>query len=167
MKITSRLLCLALVPLAAGGVLLAARGPVEPAARARAILATVSVDGAVVLRAGTSDDGHADADEVWGYLRRLDLHPTEAFAKLGIEAGEKSVTLGWLKSAANAHRGAPPALELSITYGGLDDPFRLGLVRAEEPGLWRVAAETVERRFAHRRITRREAALLERPGRER
>jgi hypothetical protein len=150
-------------------VVLAGSGAVHPPASpglARMILATIRVDGELVLRASTSDDGHPDADAVWGYLLdRLEFEPTEAFAALGLEPTAESVTLGWLSSRENAHAGDPPKLELEVAYGGSDEPFELGLVRSKSGTTWRVAAETVEGRFSQRRISRSEAARLVAPER--
>ncbi len=131
----------------------------------RLVYASVTVDGELVLRGSTSDDGHPDADAVWGYLLELEFQPTEAFASLGIDAASEKVTLGWLKGRENAHRGDPPKIELDVAYGGRDEPFRLGLVRSPGEETWRVDPETVERRFSHRRITRAQAALLSEPKR--
>jgi hypothetical protein len=133
----------------------------------RLVAATISVDGVVVLRASTSDDGRPDADEVWGYLiDRLAFQPTEAFAALELDPAAETVTLGWLKSRANEHLGEPPALQVEVAYGGSDAPYRLGLARAAGQETWRVARETVERRFSHRRITRAQAAMLVDPERK-
>ena len=135
-------------------------------AATRLIAASISVDGEVVLRASTSDDGHPDADEVWGYLNTaLVFEPTEAFASLKIAPDANEATLGWLRGKATAHLGAPPKMIVDVAYGGLDQPFVLKLERVE--GGWRIAEETVDGRFAYRRITRREAALLDDPERVR
>ena len=148
------------------GIVLVSLGPAFAGAEAgvRLVTARILVDGEVVLQGSTSDDGDPDADAVWAYLHRLDLRPTEAFGSLAIEPGSDEVTLGWLRSKDNAHLGKPPTLGLEIEYGGEDAPFLLGLVRSEG-GHWRVAPETVERRFSYRRITRSQAADLDEPKR--
>ena len=166
-----RLLVTAATLLALAG---AARSGLAPASRAsapttpvRLVSAAIRVDGLAVLRASTSDDGHPDADEVWGYLlESFEFKPTDDFDSLGLDPAVEEVTLGWLRGKATEHLGAPPKLEIEIEYGGLDAPFRLGLVKDPGKGTWRVARETVERRFAYRRITRRQAAQLTDPRRE-
>ena len=138
----------------------AVSGP-EPA---RLVSAKITIDGEVVLKASTSDNGHPDADAVWGYLlTELVFRETEAFANLNVDPNADTASFGWLRSKKNEHLGPPPKILLEVAYGGWDNPYRLGLVRSEKDGTWRVAPETVERRFAYRRITRRQAAELDQP----
>lgn len=159
-------LALALLVLGTGLVSLGhALAPARSPEAVRLVSARVLVDGEVVLRGSTSDDGSPDADAVWAYLHELELSPTEAFGALGVEPDAAAVTLGWLKGKATEGRGDPPTLGLEIRYGGLDAPFLLGLVRSEAGDTWRVAPETVEARFPYRRITRAQAAALEDPER--
>ncbi|MEO0650567.1 MAG: hypothetical protein AAFZ65_07815 [Planctomycetota bacterium] len=134
----------------------------------RLVPASIAVEGQVVLRASTSDDGHPDADAVWNYLRhRLVFQPTEAFEQLEVDPRAEQITLGWLRGSDNALRGDPPALGLEVRYGGEDHPHRMTLERVAGGAGWRVAPETVERRFGHRRITRNQARALDDPDRER
>jgi len=168
MKIPRTLvLPLAALALVGGAALLA--NPAQPGSRARParlVTASIKVDGELVLRASTSDDGHPDADEVWNYLlERLEFQPAEAFPSLGIDAASETVTLGWLKSSETEHLGDPPAISLEVAHGGHDAPFRLGLVRSKGEQAWRVDRETVENRFPYRSITRTEAAQLTDPRR--
>jgi hypothetical protein len=131
------------------------------------VSASIAVDGQVVLRASTSDDGHPDADLVWSYLlERLEFEPTDAFPALGIDPAAESATLGWLEGGETRARGARPEIVLDVAYGGRDTPFVLGLVRSAAQDVWRVDRATVQSRFAHRRITRAEAALLREPKRK-
>ena len=157
---------LALLAVAFGPRLLASSPAAPPAERL--VSASIEVDGKVVLRASTSDDGHPDADAVWGYLRAgLEFRPTEDFGSLGVAPEALEVELGWLKSRANAHLGDPPKLAVDVAYGGYDEPYQLKLVRASGAETWRVSPETAERRFPYRRITRAQAAALEQPKRRR
>ena len=167
MSSTARPLTALLLILLAGAGLLTYALPGSTGVGQRLVQATVSVDGKVVLRASTSDDGHPDADAVWGYLHRLEFRPTEAFAELGIDPDAGSATLGWLRSRENAHLGDPPDLELDVSYGGLDRPFRLTLVPGTDGETWRVDPATIEGRFPYRRITRAQAAQLDDPERTR
>lgn len=134
---------------------------------ARLVPASISVDGEIVLRASTSDDGRPDADAVWSYLHRLEFEPTDAFASLGLAPGDTAAELGWLRSRANAAKGEPPELVVSIAYGGRDAPYHLALERSRGSSTWRVAKETIEQRFPHRTITRAQAARLTNPERTR
>ena len=151
-----------------GGLVLLARdasaGP--RASGARLVTASIAVDGQVVLRASASDDGHPDADEVWGYLLgQLEFRPTEAFSALGVDPAAERVTIGWRKSPETEARGEPPAIELEVGHGGRDAPFELGLVRTAGAETWRISSESVRDRFPYRRITRIEAAQLADPRR--
>ena len=153
--------------LVGGFVLLVREASAGPrASGARLVTASIAVDGRVVLRASTSDDGHPDADEVWGYLLgQLEFKPTEAFSALGVDPASERVTLGWRKSPETEARGEPPSIELTVSHGGRDAPFELGLVRNAGEANWRVANESVRDRFPHRWITRVEAAQLTAPRR--
>lgn len=133
---------------------------------ARLVPAQIEVNGEVVLRASTSDDGHPDADAVWDYLNsELFFEPTEAFEALGIAEDARSHTLGFLKSKDNETLGEPPTLALDVSYGGRAEPRILELVRTDS-GKWKVHPETVERQFNYRWIRRWDAARLKRPKRD-
>lgn len=134
---------------------------------ARHVGAEIALDGVVVLRGSTSDDGHPDADAVWDYqLGQLTYAPTDAFAKLGVPADAVEWTLA---SAPAPARGARPAqVRVEVRYGGGVTTHELALVRVPRTpngGEWRVQARDVERLFAGRSITRREAANLTTPAR--
>lgn len=141
----------------------------------RLVLAEVSVGGEVVLRGSTSDDGEPDADEVWGYLKHLRFAPTDAFAGLGVAADAEALELlGEVRpSTATSERPIhEPTITLDVHYGGVAALRRLSLVRApseagggQRGAEWRVAPDERERYFDLRRITRREARLLDDPRR--
>lgn len=98
----------------------AARGDVGSHAAdrlaARFVRAEIFLDGAVVLRGSTSDDGGADVDAVWDYQRgTLAYAPTAAFAALGVPADAKEWVLelptktGEAGGEVNGGAGAQPA----------------------------------------------------------
>lgn len=151
----------------AQGLLRAARTP----GLARLIQAEVSVDGTVILRASTSDNGRPDADEVWGYLEgEIQFVPTEGFADLGLDGSGSHLELHGKPTGLDPDSPGPkfhPTLGLSLDYGGQCDLRELRLVRVDPKdgsAAWKVDPSVVERWFAMRRITRREAALLEDPA---
>ena len=163
MLLRRSLLILTLLGLGAGTAAHVTRGPVP----ARLVTASVTIDGALVLQGSTSDDGHPDADAVWGYLVGLELEPREGFAALGLADDATEATFGWLRGVKTEHLGDPPSIELAIAYGGTSTPVILKLVRTAGADTWRVAPETVERQFPYRLISRRQAAELEDPKRKR
>src|SRR5205085_12448241 len=52
----------------------------QSAFAARLVRFSISLDGKVVLSASAGDSGRQDADGVWQYLERLDLHPVNGYA---------------------------------------------------------------------------------------
>ena len=161
-------LLLLIAPLLFATLALERAAPSPPPATAqRAIAITFSVDGEIVLRAGTSDDGSPDADAVWERAAALELRPTEAFAALQVPASESTLALGLLRGRATEHLGDPPLLELSVAYGGRTRLSTAELTRVSGTDRWLLAPETFERYFSIRSISRREAALLDRPERGR
>lgn len=160
------LLLLSVAALTGLGLLHASR----PAPAARMVLAEISLNGEVILRGSTSDDGHPDADEVWGYLKgEFFLHPTENLSIAGEDRERGRLELHGAPTGLEAGSHGPryhPTLGLEIAYGGQCELRELSLIRVrtdDDTEAWKVDPETVDRWFAHRRITRREASLLEDP----
>ncbi len=129
---------------------------------ARFVRASIAFDGRVILQGSTSDDGHPDVDEVWGYLRGLAFTPTEELAKLGLATDAAELTL--------EKKGDPAAIVLDLAYGGEVRTWRLSLERSRnEKGevRWKLAPAEIERLFPYRLISRAEAARLREPKRTR
>jgi hypothetical protein len=124
---------------------------------ARLVKMEIRVNGKVVLETSTGDNGHPDADEVWGYLNQTAFAPTEDFPAnpAGKDANE-------LVLQGDPEQGN---VELRVRYGGTATTRRLKLIRvpAENGRIWKVAPEEIERLFDERTITRREAAQLKTP----
>lgn len=131
------------------------------ASAARFVEVTVSVDDVIMLTGSRGDDGHADVDDVWNYLKTLKLVPTEHFAGLKIPADAQSALL-----KSNAPVGQPGEIVVSIDYGGIATTRTLRLVR-EPPDKygreWRIFAADLDDLFDERLITRRQAADLRMP----
>ena len=146
------------LPLLAGGMLALAPGrcPGSDPIATRLVRAEIRVDGALVLEASSSDDGRPDADQVWLTLPTFRWRETEAFAQLGVEPAASEATI--------EREGSPTAIVVDQHHGGEAASARLRLVR-EPGGSWTLPAEEVDRLFATRRITRRQAALLKDPER--
>lgn len=160
-------LLLGLVLLAVG-----ARAATTWNSAARAVLATIRVDDVVVLQASTSDDGHPDADRVWGYLERLEFAPTPEFAALQPPADLDTLELHGAESNEVGPGGTSRTVrertvELRIAYGGTALVRQLAFTRAPGSDRWRLDPAEVTRHFDGRRITRREARLLDDHKRER
>lgn len=141
----------------------AARGSVDASAPvARFVPASIAMDGKEILRGSTSDDGHPDVDEVWGYLRGITFSPTDDFAKLGLAADTAQLLL--------EKKGEPKAIVLDLAYGGEVRTWRLELERcvdAHGKPCWKLAPPEIERLFSYRLISRSEAARLRDPKRTR
>ena len=136
----------------------------QEASAARFIRASVSFDGKVILTGSTSDDGHADADGVWEYLKEIKFTPTEAFDALNVGPTAKQTK----------QVGAGPGVALSdcritvsIAYGGSSKFRELTLTRVAKDAHgreWMLDPGKVDKWFAYRLISRREASKLRRPG---
>lgn len=166
MKILRRSLLSLLV---LSGVATAAHLASGPEVAQRIILAEISVDGVVVLRGSASDDGHPDADEVWGYLETLKFKPTDAFQSLNVAKDAKQLELlgteipvcGERKPGEKIRRER--SIRLDMSYGGHADVRELDLVRGEPDrggATWSVTAEDIESNASWRWITRRQADQL-------
>lgn len=132
---------------------------------ARAVLATIRVDKVVVLQAYTSDDGHPDADQVWGYLERLEFAPTPEFAEFQRSADLDTLELHGAESNEFGPDGTSRTVrertvELRIAYGGTGLARQLVFTRVAGADRWRLDPAEVARHFDERWITRREARLL-------
>lgn len=138
----------------------------SPADAMRLLRASVTLDGKEILTSSTGDNGSPDADAVWNRLKTLDFKPTAEFAKLGLAADAKSLTIGGdLPGAAKRVR----RVQLSIAYGGMAYCWTLKLVRAPahpDGPRWRVHADEIDRHFQYRMISRTEAARLKDPRRK-
>ena len=163
-------LVLALLLLALIAALANARGPYS----ARIVTAEVSLDGQVVLRGSTSDDGRPDADAVWEYLRQLSLTPTAKLASVAPERREdhEGGAFSLLGRAEPERRGADGGpwrhadIQLDIAYGGAAELRTLRLIPTAKPGEWRVDLAAIEGWFGLRTIRREWAARLEEPRRK-
>lgn len=142
----------------------------RPAPRARLITVEVLVAGELLLRGTASDDGTPDADAVWAYLRNVALTPTEAFGKLGVAADAKAHTLFGTPIPPRGGRGElrhERDVVVAISYGGVVETFDVVLQRTKDRNgddAWRLHPKELEDHFWLRRITRRQAAELERPA---
>ena len=152
------------------GLLASAKSP----AAARLVRASVVVDGEVVLRTSTSDDGSPDADEVWGYLRGLEFEATPEFASLAAarkaEGDDGSFELlgTAVPERGKSADGGPyrrPEIGLSISYGGEVELRKVRFVPAATAGKWRLDKGVVERWFGLRMIAREWAVHLDKPRR--
>ena len=136
----------------------------DQASAARLIRASVSYEGAVILEGGTSDDGYVDSDGVWEYLKKIKFTPTEAFDALKIdpvakvtklEGGGPGVALADCRITVSiAHGGSAKFRELTPTRVPKDKHGREWMLDPDEINKW----------FAYRMISRREASKLRRPG---
>lgn len=156
---------------------------------ARFVPAEIVLDGTVVLRGSTSDDGRADVDAVWDYqLGGLAYAPTEAFAALGVPADAKEWVLelpaaGAKESEAEKRAEAESAdatkprrrgpdewaIEVLVSYGGEARARTLRLVRGKkQPGSggdWYLHPDEVRRLFGARLVRREDVPHLEDPTR--
>ena len=136
--------------------------PTEATA-ARYVRAEISLDGKTLLKGSTGDNGRVDADGVWEYLKRIKFTPTEAFEALNVDPTAKQTQLV----------GDGPGVALSdcritvsIAYGGSSRFRELTLTRVAKDAQrreWRLDSDEVDKWFAYRLISRREAANLRNP----
>ena len=148
------------------GILWLAGLGVETASGARLVKASVSYDGVVILEGSTSDDGRVDADGVWAYLKTLKFKPTAAFADRKIDPATGKTTL---TGAGEGVALADSKITVSIAFGGSAKFRELTLIRVPKDSQgkeWRLDPVQVDDRFASRLISRREAARLRNPGKD-
>jgi hypothetical protein len=99
---------------------------------ARYVPITVLVNGRAVLKGGTSDNGDADPDVVWGYLKNAKL---QANGKYRVEPDPHDRLQVTLKGK----------IVLDVAYAGRAEVSELKLVRVDEFQTWKVAPDEIER----------------------
>jgi hypothetical protein len=113
------------------GIVHVSSGPVFAA---RHVPIAISVNGKVVMKAGTGDNGSPDADTVWGYLKDAQLQPIKGFS---VEPDREEPLKATLKGDCI----------IDVTYAGRAEVSELKLVRPNEDSPWQVAPAEVERTF--------------------
>ena len=119
--------------LALGVVLVSSR----PGFAARHVPIAVSIGGKVVIKSGGWDNGRADADTVWRYLKDLKLQPMSGF---GVEPDREDPLRATLKGD----------VVIDVRYGGRAEITELNLIRANEDVPWQIAPAEVERTLRSR-----------------
>jgi hypothetical protein len=104
---------------------------------ARYVPITVSVNGRAILKGGTGDNGAADPDLVWRYLKNAKLQPIGEF---GVEHDPQDRSRATLTGT----------IVLEVAYAGRADVSELKLIRADDGASWRVAPDEIERTFKTR-----------------
>lgn len=115
------------------GVALAGR----PCFAARLVPMSVSIDGKVVMKASSGDNGNQGPDIVWDYLKKAKFAPTNGFQ---VEPNRDDP----LRATLTGN------VVLVVAYGGRADLSELKLVRAAKDGPWQIAPEEIERTFKMR-----------------
>jgi hypothetical protein len=123
-----------LVPILAMGVVLASGGQ---ALAARYVPISISINGKVVMKTGSGDNGNPGPDVVWRYLNKVRLEPSNGFS---LEPDRDDPL----------HATLTGNVVLDVSYGGRADLSQLKLVRAAEDGPWQVAPAEIERTFKSR-----------------
>lgn len=130
---------------------------------ARYIYTEISINGQVVLQGPAGDDGHADADQVWDYLKSVRLKPTDNFSKLQISADAKEAFL-----TGEAPIGELGKVVIEIKYGGMARSRKLKIIRVprdKQGREWQLDPAQVEELFDRRWIRRSDVVRLENPDR--
>jgi hypothetical protein len=104
---------------------------------ARYVPITISVNGRAVLKGGTGDNGDADADVVWRYLKNAKLEPIGGYS---VERDPQDKLRATLTGK----------IVLEVSYAGRVELSELKLIRAEEFASWKVAPDEIERTFKTR-----------------
>lgn len=133
------------------------------ASAARYINAEISIDGEVVLEGPASDNGHADADQVWDYLKTVRLRPAENFSKLQIRDDAKEAIL-----SGDAPKGELGTIVVEIMYGGKVQTRQLKIVRVprdKQGREWQLDPAQIEELFDRRWVRRSDVARLKNPER--
>jgi hypothetical protein len=104
---------------------------------ARYVPITISVNGRAVLKGGTGDNGAADPDVVWRYLKNAKLQP---IGEYGVEHNPQDPSRATLTGT----------IVLEVAYAGRADLSELKLVRADDAASWKVAPDEIERTFKSR-----------------
>ena len=120
----------------------------------------VLLNGVVILTSATSDDGHADADEVWSMLNTQLFAPTKDFA----QAVSDDVAVG---EKVQLRVESKEKLIVRVKYGGEARTAILTIVRKQvtrRNRQWLLEGSDVKRMFRSRLISRRQAAALKNPS---
>lgn len=127
-------------------------GFTEQAHAARLVKVRVYVGEVVILEGSTSDDGSPDADAAWNYLREVQLKPTDRFEEF---VDKMTTSDGSLELSATG--------KITVAYGGRKDFRKAVFTKSTDEKKevqYRLDNELIEKWFASRLITRREAAGL-------
>ena len=108
-----------------------------PCLAARYVPITISVNGRAVLKGGTGDNGDADPDVVWQYLKNAKLQPIGDYR---VERDPQDPSRATLTGK----------IVLEVSYAGRADVSELKLIRADESATWKVAPDEIERTFKTR-----------------
>jgi hypothetical protein len=104
---------------------------------ARYVPITISVNGHAVLKGGIGDNGAADPDVIWGYLKNAKLQP---IGEYGVEHDPQDPSRATLTGK----------IVLEVSYAGRADVSELKLIRAGDFATWKVAPDEIERTFKTR-----------------
>jgi hypothetical protein len=104
---------------------------------ARYVPITISVNDRAVLRGGMGDNGAADPDLIWGYLKNARLQPIGEF---NVEHDPQDPSRATLTGK----------IVLEVASAGRADVSELKLVRANDGESWKVAPDEIERTFKTR-----------------
>ncbi|HEV8071840.1 MAG TPA: hypothetical protein VGP76_29270 [Planctomycetaceae bacterium] len=108
-----------------------------PCLAARYVPITITVDGRPALKGGTGDNGNADPDVVWRYLKNAKLQPIGDYR---VERDSQDPLRATLTGK----------IILEVSYAGRADLSELKLIRGDEGGTWKVAPDEIERTFKTR-----------------
>jgi hypothetical protein len=107
------------------------------AVAARYVPISISINGKVVMKTGSGDNGNPGPDVVWRYLNKVRFEPSNGF----ILEPDRDDPL---------HATLTGNVVLDVSYGGRADLAQLKLVRAAEDGPWQVTPAEIERTFKSR-----------------
>ncbi len=126
----------------------------EPDTLLRLVKARLLIDNKIVFEFSKGDDGHADADEVWDYLKSSEFRPAQNFSEISKDLGSVDNN-GTIKFNVR--------VRINVSYGGeIDFPPGLRLTKTKEGG-YLMNTEDVDISFVGRMITRESAIYLTRP----
>jgi len=108
-----------------------------PCLAARYVPITITVDGRAALKGGTGDNGNADPDVVWRYLKNAKLQPIGDYR---VERDPQDPLRATLTGK----------IILEVAYAGRADVSELKLIRADDFATWKVAPDEIERTFKTR-----------------
>ncbi|HEV8002054.1 MAG TPA: hypothetical protein VGP63_19355 [Planctomycetaceae bacterium] len=104
---------------------------------ARYVPISISINGKIVMKSGTGDNGSPGPDVVWRYLKNAKLESVKGFS---LEPDRDDP----LRATLSGN------VVLDVAYAGRADVAQLKLVRAAEDGPWQVAPAEIERTFKSR-----------------